>query len=174
MEMGIGTAVNFIAREEVARIAARGIGGEFGAQIGDDGDGAGGELALSIALADDDFGADCAFRVEDIALSQGDGFGDPTGSVETDGKQGAISGGIYGEAFIKEQLNLGDGEDFCLPVAVDLHGFPPAWLSSFNRYAGVKVKLGGRKFRSLLSFLIFEGVIIQILKGYWNRRCCQH
>jgi hypothetical protein len=74
-------------------------------------------------------------------LVEGDGFGDPTGSVKTDGKQGAISGGIDGEAFIKQQLNLGGGEDFGLPVAIYFHGEPPALLSSFNRYEGVKVKL---------------------------------
>jgi hypothetical protein len=56
-------------------------------------------------------------------------------------------------------LNLGDGEDFCLPVAVDLHGFSPAWLSSFNRYAGVKVKLGGK----IKIDPEFEDAIIQIL-----------
>jgi hypothetical protein len=51
------------------------------------------------------------FRIEDIALVEGDGFGDPTGGVETDGKQGAISGGIDGEAFGKEQLNLGETQN---------------------------------------------------------------
>ena len=95
-------------------------------QVGDDGDGAGGEFAFGVAFADDDFGADVAFCVDDIALAEGDGFGDPTGGVETDGKEGAISRGIDGEALIKQKLEFGDGEDFCLPVAIDLHGFPPA------------------------------------------------
>ena len=58
--------------------------------------------------------------------SEGDGFGDPTGGVETDGKEGAISGGIDGEAVVKEELNLGSGEDFGLPVAIDFHGFSPS------------------------------------------------
>ena len=60
VEVGVGAAVGFIAREEVARVAAGGIGGEFGAQVGDDGDGAGGEFAFGVAFADDQFGADVA------------------------------------------------------------------------------------------------------------------
>ena len=125
MKVGRGAAVDFVAREQVNGVLSRGVGGEFGSEIGDDGDGAGGEFALGVAFADDDFGADCAFRVEDIAFIEGDGFGNPASGVETDGKQGAISGGIDGEAVVKEELNLGDGEDFCLPVAIYFHGFSP-------------------------------------------------
>ena len=86
MEVGSGAAVDFVAREQVNGVGAGGVGGEFGSEIGDDGDGAGGEFAFGVAFADDDFGADVAFCVEDIALAEGDGFGDPTGGVETDGK----------------------------------------------------------------------------------------
>ena len=58
-------------------------------------------------------------------IVEGDGFGNSASGVETDGEEGAISGGIDREAVVKEQLNLGSGEDFGLPVAVDLHGFSP-------------------------------------------------
>ena len=126
MEVGRGAGVGNVAREQVGRIGAGGIGGEFGSQIRDGGDGAGGEFALGVAFADDNFGADVAFGVENIPLVEGDGFGDPTGGVEADGKQGAISGGIDGEALIKQQLNLSSGEDFGLPVAIYFHGFPPS------------------------------------------------
>jgi hypothetical protein len=122
VEVGSGAAVDFVAREQVNGVLSGGVGGEFGSEIGDDGDGAGGKFALGVAFADDNFGADCALIIEDIPFSQGDGFGDPTGGVETDGKEGAVAGGIYGEALIKEELNFGNGEDFGLPVAVDLHG----------------------------------------------------
>ena len=86
MEVGSGAAVDFVAREQVNGVLSRGVGGEFGSEIGDDGDGAGGEFALGVAFADDNFGADIAFSVDDIAFVEGDGFGDPTGGVETDGK----------------------------------------------------------------------------------------
>ena len=122
VEVGIGSRVEFVAREEVAGVAAGGIGGELGAEVGDDGDGAGGEFAFGVAFADDEFGADVAPGVVDIAFGEGDGFRDPTGGVETHGKQGAVAVGLDGEALIKEQLNFGDGEDFGLTVAVDFHG----------------------------------------------------
>jgi hypothetical protein len=102
VEVGSGAAVDFVAREQVNGVLSRGVGGEFGAKIGDDGDGASGELAFGVAFADDNFGADVAFGVENVASVEGDGFGDPTGGVETDGKQGAISRGIDREALVKE------------------------------------------------------------------------
>lgn len=126
MEVGRGAGVGNVPREQVGWVGAGGIGGEFGSKIRDGGNGASGEFALGVAFADDDFGADVTFGVEDIPLVEGDGFRDPAGGVETDGKQGAISGGIDGEAVGKQQLNLGGGEDFGLPVTVDLHGFSPS------------------------------------------------
>ena len=125
MEVRFGAAVDVVAREEV-----------------DDGNGAGGELAFSIAFADDNFGADVAFSVDHITFVQGDGFGDAAGGVETDGKKSAISGGIYREAFIKEELNLGDGEDFGLPVAIDLHCYSHSVTIFIQPRSGAKVKLG--------------------------------
>ena len=84
--MGSGAAVGSVAREQVNGVLSRRVGGEFGSKIGDGGNGAGGEFALGVAFADDNFGADIAFSVDDIAFVEGDGFGDPTGGVETDGK----------------------------------------------------------------------------------------
>ena len=49
MEVGIGAAVEFVAGEEVARVAAGGIGCEESVQVGDDRDGAGGEFARANA-----------------------------------------------------------------------------------------------------------------------------
>ena len=122
VEVGVGATVGLVAREEVARVAAGGIGGKFGGQVGDDGDGAGGEFAFGVAFTDDEFGADVALSIVDIAFGEGDGFADPTGGVETDGKQGAVAVGLDDEALIKEQLEFGSGEDFGLTVAVDFHG----------------------------------------------------
>lgn len=102
MEVGSGAAVDFVAREQVNGVLSRGVGGEFGSEIGDGWDGAGGKFALGVAFADDDFGANVAFGVENVASVEGDGFGDPASGVETDGKQGAISRGIDREALIKE------------------------------------------------------------------------
>ena len=102
MEVGSGAAVDFVAREQVNGVGARGVGGEFGAEVGDDGDGAGGKFAFGVAFADDQFGADVALGIVDIPFGEGDGFGDPTGGVETDGKEGAISRGIDREALVKE------------------------------------------------------------------------
>ena len=86
MEVGSGAAVDFVAREQVNGVGARGVGGEFGSEIGDGGNGAGGKFAFGVAFADDNFGADVAFCVDDIAFVEGDGFGDAAGGVETDGK----------------------------------------------------------------------------------------
>ena len=122
MEVRFGAAVDFVAREEVNGVGARGVGGEFGAEVGDDGDGAGGEFAFGVAFADNQFGADVALGVVDIPFGEGDGFADPTGGVETNGKQGAISVGLDDEALIKQELEFVSGEDFGLTVAVDFHG----------------------------------------------------
>ena len=102
MEVQFGAAVDFVAREQVNGVLSRGVGGEFGSEIGDDGDGAGGEFTLGVAFADDNFGADVAFGVENVASVESDGFGDAASGVETDGKEGAISRGIDREALIKE------------------------------------------------------------------------
>jgi hypothetical protein len=61
VKVGSGAAVDFVAREQVNGVLSGGVGGEFGSEIGDGGNGAGGEFALGVALADDDFGADVAF-----------------------------------------------------------------------------------------------------------------
>ena len=86
VEVGVGATVGFVAREEVAGVAAGGIGGKFGVKVGDDGDGAGGEFALGVAFTDDQFGADVALGVVDIPFGEGNGFANSTGGVETDGK----------------------------------------------------------------------------------------
>ena len=78
--------LNFVAREQVNGVLSGGVGGEFGSQIGDDGNGAGGEFALGVAFTDDNFGADVAFGVDHVAAAEGDGFGDATGGVETHGE----------------------------------------------------------------------------------------
>jgi hypothetical protein len=67
VEVGSGAAVDFVAREQVNGVLSGGIGGEFGSEVGDDGDGAGGEFAFGVALTNDDFGADVPFSVDDIA-----------------------------------------------------------------------------------------------------------
>ena len=94
--------MRFVAREQVNGVLSRGVRCKFGSEIFDRRNRAGGEFTLSVALTDDDFGADVAFGVDDIAFVEGDGFRNPTGGVETDGKQGAISRGIDREALIKE------------------------------------------------------------------------
>lgn len=102
MEVSSGAAVDFVAREEVDGVLSGGVGGEFGSKVGDGGNRAGGEFALGVAFTDDNFGADVALGIVDIPFGEGDGFGDPTGGVETDGKEGAISRGIDREPLIKE------------------------------------------------------------------------
>ena len=102
MEVRFGAAVNFVAREQVNGVLSRGVGGEFGSEIGDDGDGAGGEFTFGVAFADDNFGADIPFGVKNVAAVEAHGFGNSASGVETDGKEGAISRGIYGEAFGEE------------------------------------------------------------------------
>ena len=63
MEVGFCAAVDFIAREQVNGVGARGVGGEFGSKIGNGGDGAGGEFALGVAFADDNFWSRLTFEV---------------------------------------------------------------------------------------------------------------
>ena len=86
MEVAVCAAVSLVAREQVNGVLSRGIGSEFRSEIFDRWNRAGGEFALSVALADDNFGADSAFSVDDIAFVEGDGFRNSTGGVETDGK----------------------------------------------------------------------------------------
>ena len=162
MEVGSGAAVDFVAREQVNGVLSGGVGGEFGSEIDDRWNGAGGEFTFGVAFADDNFGADVAFYVDDIAFVEGDGFGDAAGGVETDGKEGAISRGIYGEAFIKEELNLGDGEDFCLPVAVDLHGSTESVVIFIQPLSGGEGQAVRVKIQSEPEF---EGAIMRVLGG---------
>jgi hypothetical protein len=55
-------------------------------------DGASGELALCVSLADDEFGADSTRGVVYIDFLESDGFVDSAGSKQANAKQGVIAG----------------------------------------------------------------------------------
>ena len=57
--------------------------------------------------------------VVDIGGSEGDAFVDPTGCIETDGKNGTIA--IVFESFVKYEVNFIGSEYFCLSMPIYLH-----------------------------------------------------
>jgi hypothetical protein len=54
--------------------------------------------------------------------------------------------------FIKEELNLGDGKDFGLPVAVDLHSNTPSLIIFIQPLRGGEGQAGGVKVKIAPEF----------------------
>jgi hypothetical protein len=81
VEVAVCAAVRFVAREQVNGVLSGGVRCKFRSEVFNCWNRAGGKFALSVALTDDDFGADVAFGVEDIAFVEGDGFRNPTVSL---------------------------------------------------------------------------------------------
>ena len=109
--------------EEVIAARCGEIVNQQQAQVLDNRDGAGGELALGAIFSDDQLVAHFAFAEINILGFEGTGFVDPTGRIETDAKQCAVSFrmGVIGEPFAKQKLDFCDGENFGATVTVDFH-----------------------------------------------------
>lgn len=98
--MNVSLAVS--ASKEIAPGGGRFKLVEPDAQVFNHRNGASCQLAFGVPFTNHDCGADSFSGVKNILDVEGNALVDATGSVETDGKEGAISIWVEGKPFVKE------------------------------------------------------------------------